>query len=482
MKFLDDSLRVCPNCKGKVSCADEPQRQCPHCGQTVWFFNFHSLSQPPELPKPRPAGLLENPTTTLLLVTIILFGIVAILAFRNTLVIAVVCCLTVIGFAVFSLLRHQSALRVEQDNRYLDRLIQYSGILRGRVTELTDRYNALLRTGNQRVDIYYREIYLQAEKVRKEAEDLRYQALVDREAVGSVEQRIYDMAARHIDSHLKWASQKLRADPENYQRNKTILNKAFDFVESVGYSVPPGMRRDALKNLKQAFEQKMREQALKDEQRRIKQQMREEAKLRREREAAIREAEKQERELQRQLEEALREHRGQFDAEVEALRRQLEEAHASSERAKSMAQLTKAGHVYILSNIGSFGEDIYKVGMTRRLEPADRVKELGDASVPFPFDVHAMISCDDAPTLEKSLHRALTSYRVNRINLRKEYFKVSLEEILKAVRAHHGEIEYVAEPEALEYRDGLSVRPEDLVELEAELLEIGADLDDDSDD
>lgn len=93
-----------------------------------------------------------------------------------------------------------------------------------------------------------------------------------------------------------------------------------------------------------------------------------------------------------------------------------------------------------------------------------------------------MISCDDAPTLESALHRALTRYRVNRINLRKEYFKVPLEEILKAVRVHHGKIEYVAEPEALEYREGLSVRPEDLMELEAELLEIGADFEDESDD
>ena len=89
----------------------------------------------------------------------------------------------------------------------------------------------------------------------------------------------------------------------------------------------------------------------------------------------------------------------------------LAEAQASSERAKSMAQLTKAGHVYILSNIGSFGEGIFKVGMTRRLEPQDRVKELGDASVPFPFDVHAMISCENAPGLENALHKELARYR-----------------------------------------------------------------------
>lgn len=112
-----------------------------------------------------------------------------------------------------------------------------------------------------------------------------------------------------------------------------------------------------------------------------------------------------------------------------------------------MAQLTKQGHVYIISNIGSFGEDVFKIGMTRRLEPMDRVKELSGASVPFDFDVHAMISCDDAPALEK--------YRINRINLRKEFFRVKLEKIINEVECHHGQMEYVADPAALQYLQSL---------------------------
>ena len=79
--------------------------------------------------------------------------------------------------------------------------------------------------------------------------------------------------------------------------------------------------------------------------------------------------------------------------------------------------------MYVLSNIGSFGEGVYKIGMTRRLEPQDRVRELGDASVPFPFDVHMMISCDDAPSLENALHRESHKQRVNKVNFRKEFFR-----------------------------------------------------------
>jgi len=101
------------------------------------------------------------------------------------------------------------------------------------------------------------------------------------------------------------------------------------------------------------------------------------------------------------------------------------------------------------------------VGMTRRLEPADRIKELGDASVPFPFDVHAMISSDDAPSLEKALHHALHRNRINKANPRKEYFRTDLDAVLDIVREHHGEIDYVVDAEALEYRQSLEMQDED---------------------
>jgi Domain of unknown function (DUF4041)/T5orf172 domain len=120
--------------------------------------------------------------------------------------------------------------------------------------------------------------------------------------------------------------------------------------------------------------------------------------------------------------------------QIEELQKRLTEAEANKERAISQAQLTKFGHVYIISNIGSFGENIYKIGMTRRLEPMDRVKELGGASVPFPFDVHAMIFCENAPELESRLHRYLSDRRMNKENTRKEFFQVSLDEVVKTVR------------------------------------------------
>ena len=136
-------------------------------------------------------------------------------------------------------------------------------------------------------------------------------------------------------------------------------------------------------------------------------------------------------------------------------------AKEENERAISQAQLTRTGHVYVISNIGSFGEDVYKVGMTRRLVPQDRIDELGDASVPFEFDVHAIIRTQDAPKLESELHRTFANRRVNRINERKEFFRVSLEEIAEAVRKHHGDFELTRIAEAAEYRKSLALTDEE---------------------
>lgn len=177
-----------------------------------------------------------------------------------------------------------------------------------------------------------------------------------------------------------------------------------------------------------------------EEQKAIREQMREEEKARREYEQAIAKAEKEESMYQQLLEKARQElatssaeERAAAELRIQQLEGELAEAQAKAERAKSMAEQTKKGHVYVISNIGSFGEDVYKIGLTRRLDPTERVKELGDASVPFSFDIHAMIYSDDAPNLENSLHKVFTDYRVNAVNTRKEFFKVSLHDIKKKV-------------------------------------------------
>lgn len=119
----------------------------------------------------------------------------------------------------------------------------------------------------------------------------------------------------------------------------------------------------------------------------------------------------------------------------------------------------KAGYVYVISNIGSFGENIYKIGMTRRLDPQERVDELGDASVPFNFDVHAMIFSNDAPALEAALHRAFESRKVNMVNHRREFFHVTLDEIKEVIRNNFDKtVEFIDIPDAEQYRISQKLR------------------------
>lgn len=159
----------------------------------------------------------------------------------------------------------------------------------------------------------------------------------------------------------------------------------------------------------------------------------------------IRKAEVEEKKLEALLARTKAEVYSNLDAyhqKVALLESELSEAHRRLERAKSMAQQTKRGFVYIISNPGSFGVGVHKIGMTRRLNPYERVLELGDASVPFRFDTHAMIYCDDAPSLEAKLHRIFDDKRVNTINGRKEFFRVSLEEIQEVVRQDYPETSF----------------------------------------
>ena len=181
-----------------------------------------------------------------------------------------------------------------------------------------------------------------------------------------------------------------------------------------------------------------KEQA-RQEQLALKEQMRQEAEERKALEAEKKKVEKEE---------------SKYKAEIEKLQGTLEQADSDAETQKLRARILelqkqladvvkkeeitnlqngKAGNVYIISNLGSFGKDVFKIGMTRRLDPQDRINELGSASVPFKFDVHSFIFSEDAVALEKKLHDTLNEKRLNKINLRKEFFKVDISELEELV-------------------------------------------------
>lgn len=294
--------------------------------------------------------------------------------------------------------------------------------------------------------------------------------------------------------------------PQSNQKVRTVAER----VRGAGVPLAPTDEQRALAVVYTQFEKAVKAQAEREEQARLKEQYREEqkrvreiaeaeeaarvAELERERAAAELERARAEvaretAELQVRLErsradtaletaeataEALAEAAGRHAVELATLQARLAAAELKSERTKSNAELMKKGCVYVISNRGSFGDGVFKIGMTRRSNPLDRVKELGDASVPFPFDVHMKIQCEDAPALENALHKAFHHRRLNRVNLRKEFFRVPVADIAAVVERLHGKVEYTADAEALEFVNSQTATDDDLGEIDAAFATAGA--------
>ena len=245
------------------------------------------------------------------------------------------------------------------------------------------------------------------------------------------------------------------------------IEKSYDTLNELNYKNDVSISREyldlKLKELRLAYEYAQKKQDEKEERQRIKEQMREEAKLMEEIEVRRKDIEKEMRHYTRQLSqineliskapedeiEYLSQKKEYIDDRLKELNREIEEMDYREAN-------KKAGYVYVISNIGAFGENVYKIGMTRRLEPMDRIDELSNASVPFRFDVHAMIFSDDAPSLENALHKAFENRKINMVNGRKEFFKVSLNEIKAVVKNNYDKsVEFVEIPTAEQYRESL---------------------------
>ena len=271
--------------------------------------------------------------------------------------------------------------------------------------------------------------------------------------------RAFNGESDTLIAKVKWNN--INQMKEKIQKNFESLNKLGEGFNVYITTSFLHLKKEEL-ILEHEYQLKLKEE--KEKMRAIQEELREEEKAKREFEQAQREAEKEEATYQKALDKARREmelatgeKHDKLQSQIQKLEQELKEAQEKKARALSMAQQTKRGHVYIISNIGSFGENVYKIGMTRRLEPTDRIKELGDASVPFLFDIHAMIYSDEARTLEYELHKAFTNKKVNMLNYRKEFFNVTLDEIEQQIKVIGIEAEFSRLPEAMEYRETLAI-------------------------
>lgn len=260
----------------------------------------------------------------------------------------------------------------------------------------------------------------------------------------------------------------LTAKNIDVMRNKIV--KSFETLNKIfqvdGISLNKALLEYKLEELNLAYTYEFKKEQEREQQKEIKAQMLEEEKVRREIERQKAKIEKDQNQFTNEVKKLmsyLQKSKDDIERQLYVDKiRELEEKLKSLEKDKETVlereANARAGFVYVISNIGSFGENVYKIGMTRRLEPMDRIKELSSASVPFEFDVHAMIFSDNAPELESILHKTFENRSVNRVNLRKEFFKISLEEIEDVVKNNfNNTVEFTRIPVAKEYRQTLSI-------------------------
>ncbi len=256
----------------------------------------------------------------------------------------------------------------------------------------------------------------------------------------------------------------------NFDAYLNRIYKSAEAISKLGTIMNISIRNAYLdlkvKELRLAFEYQQKKQEEKEAQRAARAEMREAARLQKEIEAQRKKIEKEQTHYQTAYVHLLEQLKNSpNDADLlekkTALENQLQDIDKAMKNIDYREANQRAGYVYVISNIGAFGPDVYKIGMTRRLDPQDRVDELGDASVPFNFDVHAMIFSDDAPALESALHRAFEDRKLNMVNTRREFFHVTLDEIKEVVKKNYDKtVEFVDVPDAEQYRISQKMKQE----------------------
>ncbi len=259
----------------------------------------------------------------------------------------------------------------------------------------------------------------------------------------------------------------------NIESMRKRIQSAYDTLNKLNASTRIALKPQFLalkmQELNLAYEYQIKKQDEKEEQKRIREELREQQKLEKEIKEAREKIEKEKKHFQRAIEEIEMKIKTSIDdVESAKLQEKLTELLALNEKLNEEEKVidyreknAKAGYVYIISNIGAFGDNVYKIGMTRRLEPMDRIDELGDASVPFRFDTHALVFSDNAPDLEAKIHQKFEDRRLNKMNNRKEFYNVTIEEIEMVIKENYDQtLDVLKTPPAEQYRESLAISNE----------------------
>lgn len=263
-------------------------------------------------------------------------------------------------------------------------------------------------------------------------------------------QTIYQLMVLALEAEIQNVLLNLKFGSLEKAKNKLkdLAKEYYNIAANGNQSIAPTVKKFIseievlyLEEVEIEYEYYAQKERIKEEQRALKEQMKQEAEERRQLEQQQKQIEKEEQKYKNEIENVKSAMLTSDESEIEKLKKKLAELTEKLDQVEDKKgqiinlQNGQAGYVYIISNIGSFGENVFKVGMTRRLDPQERIDELGNASVPFPFDVHSFIFSEKAVDLETRMHKILDKKRVNKVNKRKEFFSADIEELEKIVHS-----------------------------------------------
>lgn len=261
----------------------------------------------------------------------------------------------------------------------------------------------------------------------------------------------------------------------NIDNIENRINKTFTSLNNLykreDVEITKGYLNLKLDELHLAYEYEVKKQEEKEELREAREREREEKKLQKELEKERKKFERENETINSEIEEAkakmaqaAAEEKAKLEAEIAKLQEALEKNNEEVKKINEWKEKPGAGYVYIISNIGSFGEGVFKIGVTRRDNPEERIRELSSASVPFRFDTHVFIFSKNAYDLESELHERFDKQRVNKVNMRKEFFRISIDDVKKIVEENKGQVHsFIEHPDAEEYYDTLKIEKQKLM-------------------
>lgn len=261
----------------------------------------------------------------------------------------------------------------------------------------------------------------------------------------------------------------------NIDNIENRINKTFTSLNNLykreDVEITKGYLNLKLDELHLAYEYEVKKQEEKEELREAREREREEKKLQKELEKERKKFERENETINSEIEEAkakmaqaAAEEKAKLEAEIAKLQEALDKNNEEVKKINEWKEKPGAGYVYIISNIGSFGEGVFKIGVTRRDNPEERIRELSSASVPFRFDTHVFIFSKNAYDLESELHERFDKQRVNKVNMRKEFFRISIDDVKKIVEENKGQVHsFIEHPDAEEYYDTLKMEKQKLM-------------------